>query len=85
MASYQKKIFRIDDHFGIAIAGLSSDARVLSLTMRNAALRSKMVYNRPIPVQRIVAQISDKAQLNTQRYGNRPYGVGLLVAGIDVS
>lgn len=30
LASYQKKLIRIDDHIGIAIAGLTSDARVLS-------------------------------------------------------
>ena len=29
LASYQQKMFRIDDHVGIAIAGLTSDARVL--------------------------------------------------------
>ncbi|KAG0143458.1 hypothetical protein CROQUDRAFT_661263, partial [Cronartium quercuum f. sp. fusiforme G11] len=30
LASYQKKLIRIDGHIGIAIAGLTSDARVLS-------------------------------------------------------
>ena len=29
LASYQQKMFRIDDRVGIAIAGLTSDARVL--------------------------------------------------------
>lgn len=29
LASYQKKLIRIDDHIGVAIAGLTSDARVL--------------------------------------------------------
>ena len=29
LASYQKKIFKIDEHVGIAIAGLTSDARLL--------------------------------------------------------
>ena len=27
--------------------------------------------------------IGSKAQINTQHYGKRPYGVGLLVAGVD--
>ncbi|ORY93172.1 20S proteasome subunit alpha 6 [Syncephalastrum racemosum] len=83
LASYQKKLIRIDDHMGIAIAGLTSDARVLSNFMRNEAMRSKMMYDRPIPVQRIVNTIADKAQVNTQQYGRRPYGVGLLVIGYD--
>lgn len=42
-----------------------------------------MTYGRPIPPDRIVSQIADRAQLNTQQYGKRPYGVGLLVAGVD--
>jgi len=42
-----------------------------------------MTYNRPIPLERIVAKIGEKAQTSTQVYGKRPYGVGLLIAGID--
>ncbi|CAG8478500.1 7348_t:CDS:10 [Funneliformis caledonium] len=83
LASYQKKLIRIDDHLGIAIAGLTSDARVLSNFMRTEAMKSKMIYNRPLPIFRIVSAIGDKAQANTQNYGRRPYGVGLLVAGFD--
>ncbi|GAA6008751.1 proteasome core particle subunit alpha 6 [Rhodotorula paludigena] len=83
LASYQKKLIRIDDHLGVAIAGLTSDARVLSNFMRTQAMSSRMLYSRPLPVSRAVAAIADKAQINTQHYGRRPYGVGLLVAGYD--
>jgi 20S proteasome subunit alpha 6 len=83
LASYQQKMFRIDDHVGIAIAGLTSDARVLSNFMRQQAMSSKMVFNRPVPVNRLVSAIADKAQVNTQEYGRRPYGVGFLVTGLD--
>ncbi|KAG6826795.1 hypothetical protein H0H92_014378 [Tricholoma furcatifolium] len=83
LASYQQKMFRIDDHVGIAIAGLTSDARVLSNFMRQQAMSSKMVFSRPIPVNRLVSAIADKAQVNTQEYGRRPYGVGFLVIGQD--
>ena len=51
--------------------------------MKQQSLASKMTYGRPIPVERIVGMIGDRAQTNTQQYGRRPYGVGLLVAGID--
>ena len=30
LAEYQKKVFRVDDHAGIAISGLTADARSLS-------------------------------------------------------
>ncbi|KIY72978.1 20S proteasome subunit [Cylindrobasidium torrendii FP15055 ss-10] len=85
LASYQQKMFRIDDHVGIAIAGLTSDARVLSNFMRQQAMSSRMVFNRPVPVNRLVGAIADKAQVNTQEYGRRPYGVGFLVIGEDKS
>ena len=51
--------------------------------MKQQSLASKMTYARPIPLERLVAQIGDRAQTNTQHYGKRPYGVGLLVAGVD--
>ncbi|PGH02676.1 hypothetical protein AJ79_07555 [Helicocarpus griseus UAMH5409] len=83
LSSYQKKVIPIDQHMGIAIAGLASDARVLSNFMKQQSLASKMTYGRAIPLERIVSQIGDRAQTNTQHYGKRPYGVGLLVAGVD--
>ena len=51
--------------------------------MKQQALASKMTYGRPVPLERIVNQIGDRAQTNTQNYGKRPYGVGLLIAGVD--
>ena len=83
LSSYQKKIINVDNHLGVSLAGLASDARVLTNFMKRQALASKMTYGRPIPVERIVEQIGDRAQTNTQNYSNRPYGVGLLVAGVD--
>jgi len=83
LSSYQKKVIGIDEHFGLALAGLASDARVLSNFMKRQALASKMTYGRPIPLERIVSQIGDRAQTSTQVYSKRPYGVGLLIAGVD--
>lgn len=83
LGSYQKKIIRIDGHLGLALAGLAPDARVLSNFMRQQSMSSRLIYNRPIPVARVVNAIADKAQINTQTYGRRPYGVGLLIAGVD--
>ena len=83
LSAYQKKIFKIDGHMGIAIAGLTADARVLCKYMRTECLNHTFVYDSPLPVGRLVRQVADKSQVHTQRYGRRPYGVGLLVAGWD--
>ncbi|RFU26704.1 hypothetical protein B7463_g9632, partial [Scytalidium lignicola] len=83
LSSYQKKIIGIDEHVGVSLAGLASDARVLSNFMKQQSLSSRLTYGRAIPIERLVASIGDRAQTNTQHYGKRPYGVGLLVAGVD--
>lgn len=85
LASYQKKILTVDRHVGIAIAGLTSDARVLYSFLRSEALDSRLTYDRPIPIGRLAASLADKIQGNTQGYGGRPYGVGLLIGGWDES
>ncbi|RCI07710.1 hypothetical protein L249_5710 [Ophiocordyceps polyrhachis-furcata BCC 54312] len=83
LSSYQKKLFCIDEHVGIAIAGLTSDARVLSNFMKQQCLGDRLTFDRAMPIRSLVSMIGDKAQINTQFYGKRPYGVGLLVAGVD--
>jgi len=83
LSSYQKKVIAVDEHLGLALAGLASDARVLSNFMKTQSLSSRLTYNRAIPIERLVSSIGDKAQTNTQHYGKRPYGVGLLVVGVD--
>ncbi|KYQ91643.1 20S proteasome subunit C2 [Tieghemostelium lacteum] len=83
LGSYQKKLFVVDDHIGILISGLTADARVLCNYMRNESANYKYVYESDIRVERLVTKVADKSQVHTQRYGRRPYGVGLLVAGYD--
>merc|ERR1711871_1342566 len=85
LASYQRKVFEVDDHCGIAIAGLTADARVLSKFMRTECLNHRFTFDTPLPIGRLVSTVADKSQINTQRSGGRPYGVGLLVAGVDAT
>ena len=82
LGSHQEKIFAIDEHIGIAISGLTADARYISKFMRTESLSHKYVYGSPIQAQRLVSAVADKAQTNTQK-GKRPYGVGLLVISYD--
>jgi 20S proteasome subunit alpha 6 len=43
MSSYQRKMFKVDDHMGIAIAGLTADGRVLCKYMRNECINHRCV------------------------------------------
>jgi len=83
LSSYLKKIFKIDDHIGISVSGITADGRVLCKWMRNECLNHRYVYDSDIQSGRLVKKLADKAQVHTQRYGRRPYGVGLLVSSYD--
>lgn len=83
LASYQEKIFKVDDHMGMAISGLTADARVICKYMRNECLNHKYVYDSPHPFGRLLNKLAEKSQIKTQKQSKRPYGVGLLVAGYD--
>jgi 20S proteasome subunit alpha 6 len=83
LSAHQKKLMKIDDHCGISIAGLTADARLLSRYLRTECLDHKYAYDTPMPVNRLVNALASKLQVPTQRYGRRPYGVGLLVIGYD--
>jgi len=83
LASYQQKVFRLDDHMGIAMSGLTSDGRSLCRYMRSECLNHKYVYGSAIQTERLINDVADKHQRATWSYVRRPYGVGLLVAGYD--
>ncbi|XP_022586644.2 proteasome subunit alpha type-1 [Cyclospora cayetanensis] len=85
LAGHQQKLFCIDDHIGVAISGITADAKVLCEIMRNACLQHKFTYDTEKPAARLALLVADKCQNNTQRSGKRPYGVGLLIAACDSS
>lgn len=85
LSSYQKKIIKCDGHLGLSLAGLAPDARVLSNYLRQQCNYSSLVFNRKLSVEKAGHLLCDKAQKNTQSYGGRPYGVGLLIIGYDKS
>uniref|UniRef100_A0A7J3X9M7 Proteasome subunit alpha n=1 Tax=Thermofilum pendens TaxID=2269 RepID=A0A7J3X9M7_THEPE len=78
-----EKIKKIDDHVGVAFAGLFGDARVLIDQARIYAQTHRLVYGEPIPIEMLVKRICDIKQVYTQHGGVRPFGVAFLFAGID--
>jgi proteasome alpha subunit len=77
------KIFKIDEHIGAAIVGLSSDARILIDQARIYAQSNRLTYDEPIDVEVVTKRICDIQQLYTQHAGVRPFGVSLIFGGVD--
>ena len=82
-AGYCWKIFRVDDHIGAAIVGLSSDARILIDQARIYAQSNKLTYDEPIDVEVVTKRICDIQQMYTQHAGVRPFGVSIIFGGVD--
>jgi len=80
---YFKKIFQFDDHVGAAIAGLSSDARVLMSQGRVFCQSNRLLYDEPADIDVLISTLSGRIQVYTQHGGIRPFGVSLIVAGVD--
>ncbi len=59
LSSYQKKIYPVDDHVAVSIAGLTADGRLLCRFMRTECLNSRYVFDRPMPVSRLVGAVGD--------------------------
>ncbi len=82
-AEYSWKIFRVDDHIGAAIVGLSSDARILIDQARIYAQSNKLTYDEPIDIEVVTKRICDIQQMYTQHAGVRPFGVSIIFGGVD--
>ena len=78
-----EKTFMIDNHIAATAAGILSDARVLVERAQLTAQQHRMTYDNPVDVLSVVKDICDLKQVTTQSGGYRPFGVSLLIGGVD--
>jgi len=83
VAEAVEKIWEIDDHIAATASGILSDARVLIERAQLRAQQHRVTYDSPIDILTIVKDVSNLKQFCTQSGGLRPFGVSLLIAGID--
>ena len=81
--SSANKIYEIDSHIISSIAGIISDARVLIEKSQVLAQQNRITYDSPIEPELIIKEISNTKQQFTQYGGARPFGVALLIAGMN--
>jgi proteasome alpha subunit len=77
------KIYEIDSHLMSSVAGILSDARVLIERAQVLAQQHRITYDSPIEPELIIKDISNLKQQFSQYGGARPFGVSLMVGGIN--
>ncbi len=82
-ASSIEKIFKIDEHIGVASSGLVGDARSLVDRARVECQINRVWTDDPIEVETLAKKLCDHMQTLTQYGGIRPYGTALLIAGVS--
>ena len=77
------KVYEIDEHIIVSVAGIVSDARVLIERSQVVAQQHRITYDSRIEPELIIKEISNLKQQFTQYGGARPFGVSLMVTGVD--
>ncbi len=83
VADITQKIFQVDQHIGVAAAGYIPDARVQVDNARFFSQSTKLTYDEPAEVETVAKHLADQCHQFTQYSGVRPYGVALIIAGVD--
>jgi len=77
------RIFEIDSHIIASVAGIVSDARVLVERAQVLSQQHRVTYDSPIEPELIIKDIANTKQQFSQYGGARPFGVSLMIAGIN--
>ncbi len=77
------KIYEIDSHVIASVAGIVSDARVLIERAQLLSQQHRVTYDSPIEPELIIKEVANMKQQFTQYGGARPFGVSMMLAGIN--
>lgn len=78
-----QKIFKIDDHVGVAAAGYIPDARSQVDNARFFSQSNRLIYDEEVGVESVAKHLADQCQQFTQYAGVRPFGVALILGGVN--
>jgi len=77
------KINEIDSHIIASAAGIQSDIRILVEKAQLLSQQHRITYDSPIEPELVIKEIANTKQMFTQYGGVRPYGVSVMVAGLN--
>ncbi|KAJ1024193.1 hypothetical protein NDA16_003032 [Ustilago loliicola] len=84
-----EKIMEVDQHLGAAMSGLTADARTMIEHARVTSQNHAFTYDEEIKVESVTQAVCDLAlrfgesTAGDEAMMSRPFGVALLIAGID--
>ncbi|KAE8540529.1 hypothetical protein D1P53_003478 [Cryptococcus gattii VGV] len=78
-----RRIASLDEHIGMAGAGLLADGKHLASRGRDEASNFRDNYNTPVTVQILSDRLSAYLQAYTSYGSVRPFGLSTLVGGVD--
>ncbi|XP_022905737.1 proteasome subunit alpha type-4 [Onthophagus taurus] len=78
-----EKIYKLNEDMVCSVAGITSDANVLTNELRLIGQRYLFQYGESIPCEQLVSWLCDVKQAYTQYGGKRPFGVSILYMGWD--
>src|SRR3989344_812881 len=77
------RVHEIDSHIIASIAGITSDGRVLIERAQLLAQQHRVTYDSPIEPESVIKDLSNIKQQFTQYGGARPFGVSIMLAGLN--
>ncbi len=72
------KVIFIDNHICVAATGLLYDSKVLVDLCKKISLKYRSIYSEPIPIEKLVSELSAVIYRITRSGNNRPFGTGNL-------
>ncbi|VDN98084.1 unnamed protein product [Rodentolepis nana] len=78
-----KRTFSIDEHIGMAFAGLQSDVKALVQVARDECMSYRENYGGPIPAKHLCERVAMHIHLYTMYSAIRPFGVSILLGSYE--
>ena len=77
------KIWEIDEHIIATAAGVLSDARVILEHSQVTAQQHRVTYDQPIDTESVIKDVANIQQSATQYAGTRPFGIAVMMTGVN--
>jgi 20S proteasome subunit alpha 7 len=82
-AGANKRLFTVDRHVGVAVAGLLADAKAIVEVAKDEARNYRSEYGAPVPLKYMKDRVALYMHAYTLYSALRPFGTSLLVASYD--